>query len=216
MLKIDNKKLLMIAPHIDDELGGLPLMLRLEKEGWDCSIVYFSFCEKSVNALGFQKEKFVEENEAAIELLGIKKSSVHYFDYPGRDFSAHRQCILENLVELKDRINPSLVITPSTGDVHQDHRTINEETIRCFKSSATILGFTYPWNEVEQTTHNLFIEVDTDILNTIGKVIECYKVQHARKYMSQKIFHDISSSDGIKVNLKNAFSYEIIRMRYPL
>jgi len=215
MLNITNKKLLMIAPHVDDEIGGIPLILRLQKEGWECHIVYFSFCEKSVVALGFKKEDFVAENKKVLQLLGIQQSCVHYFDYPVREFSQHRQCILEDLIQMRQQLHPSLVITPSTGDVHQDHKTVNEETIRCFKNSATIIGFTYPWNEVDKTTHNLFIEVNASVLDTIGTVIDCYKVQKARKYMSPEIFRAISIATGVKVHLPHAFSYEIIRMRYP-
>jgi len=81
----------------------------------------------------------------ATSVLGIKPENVILLDYKVRYFGRERQRILEDLVRIGREYSTDLVLTPSMGDVHQDHSTITREAIRAFKTK-TILGYELPWN----------------------------------------------------------------------
>jgi len=81
----------------------------------------------------------------AVGILGIPQKQVITYNYPVREFPAHRQEILDELIKLKKQIQPDLVFLPNTRDIHQDHEVISREGIRAFKQ-CRLLGYELPWN----------------------------------------------------------------------
>jgi LmbE family N-acetylglucosaminyl deacetylase len=128
-------------------MGALPLIIRFLQSGVRVHVAYFSSCETSVLNLGYSVKQFLDENKQALDFIGIDPNNRHYYDYPTRNFPEKRQNILENLIDLRKNLNPSLVIIPSLLDIHQDHQTVAEEGIRCFKNTSSIIGYLYPWGE---------------------------------------------------------------------
>ena len=62
-----------------------------------------------------------------------------------------RADILEEIVKLRNKINPTLVLIPSPNDIHQDHQVIAAEGLRVFKK-ISVLGYELPWNNLNFTT----------------------------------------------------------------
>jgi len=84
--------------------------------------------------------------------------------------------VLEVLVVLKRRIEPDLVLLPSSSDIHQDHAVVAAEGIRAFKH-ATILGYELPMNTIS-FQHACFVRLEPRHLEI--------KVRHAAAYVSQQ------------------------------
>ena len=138
-------KILIIAPHTDDgELGCGGTIARFIEEGKEVYYAAFSVAEKSVPE-GFPKNELEIEVKRAMKILGVPENNLFIYRYEVRTFSYYRQDILEELVKLKKKLEPTLIFIPSLNDLHQDHKTIAEEGCRAFKT-ATLLGYEEPCN----------------------------------------------------------------------
>jgi LmbE family N-acetylglucosaminyl deacetylase len=127
------KTVLVLAPHTDDaELGCGGTLSRLLEEGASISVAAFSTAQESLPPGApstLTRDEFLE----AMRLLGVPREHVLIYDYPVRNFPAHRQALLEELVQLRQRIKPDTVFLPSASDIHQDHQVIAAEGLRAFK-----------------------------------------------------------------------------------
>jgi LmbE family N-acetylglucosaminyl deacetylase len=143
-----SERVLILAPHPDDELGCAGSVAKLAECGAEIYHWYFSSCASSIEKLGFTTEHLKNEADESKKILGINMEKSGYFDFPVRQFNKFRQEILEELLKLKKELCPTLVFLPSSKDLHQDHFCINQEGVRAFKNT-TILGFELPWNMLE-------------------------------------------------------------------
>jgi len=155
---INNDKILVLAPHTDDgELGCGGSIAKFIESGKDVYYVAFSLCRKSLGE-GLAPDTLEKEVKAATLVLGISHKNLHLYDYDVRNFYANRQEILEDMVRLKKEINPTLVLTPCSTDLHQDHQVIHNESLRAFKD-VSIIGYELPWNNLSIKT-NFFIKLE--------------------------------------------------------
>ena len=126
-------RVLVLAPHPDDgEFSSGGTIKRFTDLRLEVHYAAFSPCIKSLPA-GLPEDTLWKELEAAAQILGIPKENITTYDFPVRDFPEHRQAILEELIKLKKRVQPDLVLLPNSLDIHQDHHTIYEEGLRAFK-----------------------------------------------------------------------------------
>ena len=205
-------KVLALSPHTDDiEFGCGGTLARLIEEGKEIHTAVFSICEESVPE-GYPKDILLTEMRAASEVLGIPADHQHVFRYPVRRFNEHRQDILEDLISLKRKIQPDLIFTPSTFDVHQDHETISKESIRAFRYQ-TLLGYELPWNNLENQLQ-LSITLSSNHLRIKTDSLGAYKSQKFRHYGNESLFMALSLIRGTQTKSDSAESFEVIRMNF--
>ncbi|HKJ66809.1 MAG TPA: PIG-L family deacetylase, partial [bacterium] len=105
-----------MSPHTDDiEFGCGGTLARLIEQGAKVHTAVFSLCEESVPE-GYPRDVLFHEMLAAAEVLGLPDGNRTVFRFPVRRFPEHRQEILEELVALKENLDPDLVFTPATTD----------------------------------------------------------------------------------------------------
>jgi len=131
------KKVLLLIPHTDDEFSCSATLAKFLEEGKEIFVAVFSFCEESVPD-GFEKNILRYEFDKSMQVIGINKKNTFKYDFKVRYFPRDRQEILEELVILKNRIKPDLVLLPTLSDIHQDHHVIAEEGVRAFNKSSSI------------------------------------------------------------------------------
>jgi LmbE family N-acetylglucosaminyl deacetylase len=200
---------LVLAPHTDDgELGCGGTLHRLVRLGKKVVYVAFSSCEESVPQ-GFSRDIMKQEVKAATSKLGIDVENVILLDYGVRHFPTHRQELLEDLIKLKNELDPDLVFCPSSFDVHQDHSTINAEAKRAFKNT-TLLGYEFIWNNFDFKV-DCFIELSEE--NLQGKIAAMaeYRSQHHRQYATEKTIRSMAHFRGVQVGAEYAEAFEVIR-----
>lgn len=206
---LDGTKALVLAPHTDDgEIGCGGTISRLLREGWTVYYVAFSAAEASVPA-GFPSAILREEVLDATATLGISKDNVDVLDFPVRQFLNHRQDILDKMIQMRDRLKPSLVLTPTTYDVHQDHQVITAEAIRAFRASS-ILGYEEPWNNLTFTTNGFVTLSDEDVQTKVA-AMRCYRSQSGRPYFHPEFVTSWARTRGIQVGRRFAEAFEVIR-----
>jgi len=202
-------KILVLAPHTDDgEFGCGATIAKYIEEGKDVYYVAFSTCEESVPE-GFPKNILEIEVKKATKELGIKSENLIIKNYPVRRFNEHRQDILEDLVALRKQINPDLVFTPSSFDVHQDHSVIFQEGRRAFKNTS-IFGYEFMWNNFSFNSTAFSVVKKVHIEKKI-KSIEQYESQTKRFYAKEEMIKGAANYKGLQISEEFVEAFEVIR-----
>ena len=212
MLNINNKSILVLAPHTDDaEFGCGGTISKLIEHGNDVFCAAFSACQQSLSD-HLPSDILIQEVKTASKVLGIKKENLFLYDFEVRTFNFRRQELLDRILELKKKINPDFVFIPSVNDVHQDHYTIAQESLRAFKFS-NLLCYEIPWNNLSFGT-SCFCVLDKRHINKKWKAISKYESQKHRPYASEDFIMSLAKVRGTQINTKYAECFEILRMKF--
>ena len=207
---MDEKQILVLAPHIDDgEWGCGASIYKWVLSGHKVHYVAFSAAEESVPKY-LSPDILRNEILTAAETLSIPLSQLHVLQFRVRYFPRDRQDILEEMIRIRSEIDPDIVVLPSSYDTHQDHAVINQEGFRAFKRS-TILGYEIPWNNRQ---------IDLTYFNGVNKICIDKKIEALSAYKSQLFrasnYADLVTSLGIQrgsqVGLEYAEAFEVIRL----
>lgn len=201
---------LVVGAHPDDEIGCGGLIARLADEGIKVHHYYFSTCAASTRDRGFPTNQLLEECEASRDILGIDQDGRGAFGYQVRTFPSFRQNILDDLIELRHLIDPSVVLTASRSDVHQDHSTLTNEVVRAFKFS-TILGYEMPWNSLV-SRHDLLVALSAEQLERKLDAAAAYKTQAGSSYFDPEFVKGLARVRGVQANTDYAEGLEVMRM----
>ena len=203
-------KILVLAPHTDDgEFGCGGTIAKHIEAGHELHYAAFSACEQSVLPQ-FPKDILVTEVKKATTVLGVKSKNLHLFKYNVRTFNFHRQEILDDLINLRDSIDPDIIYTPSIHDIHQDHFTISNEAIRAFKFR-TIYCYELPWNNFSFST-TYFNFLNEKNLNKKIAALKEYKSQQHRPYANENFIRSLATTRGVQIGTKYAEVFEVIRL----
>ena len=203
------KKVLVLAPHTDDgELGMGATISKLTKAGIEVYYAAFSICEESIPS-GFEKDALKYECITATRILGIRPENLIIFNHKVRRFNFSRQAILEDLVELRKKIEPDLVFMPSLNDVHQDHAALSAEALRVFKG-VKLLAYELIWNNLDFNTA-CFVKLDEDNVSNKIRALAEYKTQSHRDYVSEEFVRAQAITRGVQIGARYAECFEVVR-----
>ncbi len=204
-----SKKILALAPHPDDiEFGCGATVAKYAEAGAEVWYMAFSPCNKSLPE-GYEKDQMYEELSQSSAVLGVSTEHLVKHRFEVREFPRDRQEILEVLIRERKRIDPDLVLVPSSFDIHQDHRIIYEEGLRAFKHSS-ILGYELPWN-TPKIHHHYFSRVSKAQLQKKIDSIACFKTQTGRNYADPEFIKGLAKLRGIQAGIEFAEGFEVIR-----
>lgn len=205
-----HSNVLVLCAHPDDEIGCGALISKLIENEHRVHYACFSDCAESTKALGFSPETLIQECRTSCLSLGIRDEDWRAFDFPVRNFPNFRQDILDTLIRLREELKPSLVLTASRDDIHQDHSTLTIEAVRAFKHS-NIIGYEFPWNHIHSHL-DMLVRVEKRHVDAKLAAWECYKTQAARAYHGHKVLESLARVRGVQANSEFAESYETIRI----
>lgn len=203
------KTIVVLSPHTDDaEFGCGATLSKLSKS--DSDIYYFAFSSASESVpKNFPNTILKEEVMEATKNLGIKNDKIKLFDFPVRKFGDYRQEILEELVNIRNTINPDIVFVPSLNDCHQDHYVISREAVRAFKYTS-ILGYEIIWNNFHFDNH-CYICISEEDLNNKVDAIFSYNSQKHRHYLCKDLIMGLARTRGAQISVRYAELFEVIR-----
>lgn len=203
------KTILILAPHTDDgEFGCGGTISRFLEEEANIYYIAFSTAKESVPE-GMPKNILEIEVKEATKRLGIKSENLIIFGFTVRKLNYVRQDILEELVNLKNNLNPDLIFMPIPGDLHQDHNTVAMEGLRAFKQTS-ILGYEVPWNNLK-FNNQCFIKLEEKHIKQKIYALNAYNSQKMRYYASEDFITSLAKTRGVMVNTKYAEAFEVIR-----
>lgn len=205
-------KILVLSPHTDDaELGCGGSICKFIKEGHDILWVVFSTAEESLPK-NIPKDSLRKEFLSVIKALDLKEENYIIHNFKVRNLHERRQEILEELIKIRDKFNPDLVITPSLKDFHQDHQIVANEAVRAFKKHASIIGYELPWNNITFDT-TLFVKLNQDHITKKYDLLQNYNSQISleRNYFSKEHVLGLARVRGTQCNSDYAEAFEVIR-----
>ena len=103
-----------------------------------------------------------------------------------------------------------MVLMPTLGDIHQDHRTIAEEGLRAFKRT-TILGYEIPWNNFE-FSYQCYVALEERHVDRKVAALERYASQQHRRYANAEYVRNLARTHGINVNREYAEVFQVYRV----
>ena len=188
---LKNQRLLVIAPHSDDEvLGCGGLISKVKNEGGKVFVLIFN--------LGFEKDDTKESQEKrkneVREVMNLLKVDdyhlVHDQSDNNRDLDAEPLHSLIEVIESTsnvslEKIEPTMVAIPTVFSHHQDHVHVHHACIAALRPISTpisniVLSYEAPehsrWSASGVFEPNLFVEIDDVIEN---------KIMAFNKYRSQ-------------------------------
>lgn len=160
-------KMLVIAPHPDDEvIGCAGVMSKYKSSGKTVKVLY---CTKDSN-------ERINEAKNASELLKVDEKV--FWDYKIESISK-QGAFREKLKSLLEHEKPDIVLLPFWLDNHTDHRAINEALVRIGKTkSFDFMVYAYPvWFPVYP---NLLVDISS-VWEQKVKAIKCYSSQLATR-----------------------------------
>ena len=203
------QRVLVLAPHTDDgEFGCGGTMARLVEGGCEVRYVAFSIATRSLPD-GFPPDTLAREVREATSELGIPESHLTVHDFEVRTFPSVRQDILEILVALNADLRPDLVLTPSLGDIHQDHETLARESMRAFKRT-TLLGYEIPWN-CFAFRRDAYVALEQHHLDAKVAALGHYRSQQHRNYANEEYIRNLARTHGIESGRELAEVFELYR-----
>jgi N-acetylglucosamine malate deacetylase 1 len=205
------KKILFVGAHTDDECCCAGTLSRFLEEGSEVYLAIFSFCEQDSKELGFSEDILRSEFKCSINTIGIENNNTYTLNYPVRNFPQYRQEILDDLISIKKKVNPDLVLIPSSIDIHQDHKTIHEEGMRAFTHSS-ILGYETPKNLLPQK-HICYINFKKKHFKIKENCRSCYQSQDKRSGIDREIKLLLTRIRGSQVGCEYAEGYETLCLK---
>lgn len=217
------KKILIIAPHPDDEILGCGgTIIRSIKEGHE---VYVCIVTKGCLPL-FDVESVNIVRKECIEChkkIGIKDT--FFLDYPASMLEEiHRFELNASILNIIKKVQPDEIFIPHYGDMQKDHQIVAEAcmvalrpkysfTPKCIYSYETLseTGWNIP-NVQNDFVPNYFV----DISNVLKDKIEAFKFYKSQLSMfpnprSQESIEILAKYRGTMMNLKAAEAFEVIR-----
>lgn len=128
------EKLLVLAPHPDDEVigcGGLIALHRQQNREVLTVVVTDGSAAATGTEAGYATRREAESN-AGLELL--RANPAVFLRFPDRRLSAHRGALEAALAEIIDRERPDVIAVPSPIEIHPDHVTLAEALVAVHQS----------------------------------------------------------------------------------
>ena len=217
------KKVLVIAPHPDDEVLGCGGTIKKHINSGD--EVYL--CEVTKSYTPDFPEDFVkiemEELKEAAKSLGIKETFLLDLPAVKLDILVGQKRLNDLLWEVVQKVKPKVVYIPFYGDINQDHRWISEAALVAVRpkpgSSVEKILIYEVLSETEwgppstvPFVPNVYIDISSTIKDKL-KAMECYKSQlfpypHPRSLETIEI---LAKKRGTEVGLGYAESFMLAR-----
>ncbi|TSC95211.1 MAG: LmbE family protein [Parcubacteria group bacterium Licking1014_1] len=219
-------KILVIAPHPDDEvLGCGGIIKKYTKEGSEVCL-----CIVTKGYTPDWTEEFIEnrkkEVDSSAKILGIEK--VFFLDFPTVKLDTIPQKDINNAIaKCIGEVRPEVLYIPHRGDLSKDHRIVFESALVASRPkpnfsikkvfSYEVLSSTEWGNQKIEKIEDVFLpNVYIDISDTIRdklEAIKCYKPElkefpHPR---SLKGIIVLSEKRGMESGLKNAEAFMLIK-----
>ena len=186
LLDIPLKKVLVIAPHADDEVIGcgaaIDYFIKNNIEVY--VLIVTQEADKSIaKKYNYTPQQRVQESIEAQKILGYE--NLIYFDYPELGFKENQQVktsFYNQLDALLCEIEPQCIFLPNTKEMHPDHRAIGEISQNLIADAKVnnkynFLEYLFIYEVWGPIYMNAYLEVSEETKQKKEQSILCYKSQ---------------------------------------
>jgi len=199
------RKVCFIGAHPDDiEIGAGALIAHIAPF---TEVYCLTLSDNQKNP---ELNNVLSESRRSMQVLGVPDDHVLIGQFETRRFPEQRQEILEYLIKFNQVQKPDIIFTHTRADIHQDHSTVTEETLRAFRGT-TVFGF-----DVIRSSYGFFpnflVEVcEEDIVKKI-KALEQYKTYQDKYYFDPQATRAILVRNGVIAERPYAEGFETFRI----
>jgi len=193
-------QILCLGAHADDiEIGCGGTVLQLAE-----SLPNARFFWLVLSALGERRREAAESADHFLEKAGAKTVSLKdfrdgFFPYQGGE-------VKECFEELKRTVTPDLILTHHRGDLHQDHRLVNELTWNTFRDHL-ILEYEIPKYDGDLGAPNAFVSLARATCEKkVSYLLEHYASQRGRSWFTEETFLAILRLRGIEARSGSGYA----------
>ena len=199
------KKVLFLGAHPDDiEIGCGALIHHIVGQ---TEILCVTLSDNQKNP---DLKNVMDEHFRSMKVLGVSEERIVLGPFQTRVFPNSRQEILEYFLQLRKDFQPDLIFTHSQQDVHQDHNTMTDESLRAFRG-ITVLGY-----DVVRSSHGFFphflVEVSEEDVNAKIKALAEYETYQDRYYFNAELTRSIMVRHGALAERPFAEGFDILRI----
>lgn len=216
-------KVLVIAPHPDDEvLGCGGVMARHADEGAEVCVLVVTRGAPDIFPPE-EEEEIRQELRAAHDILGV--SSVHFLDFPAPKLDTIPGYKLADAISGVIRsLQPNIVYLPHRGDIHADHLAVYQATLvaarpingcpvrqlLCYETLSET-EWASPFGD-EAFIPNVFVDI-TNYLECKLKAMVCYRSQLKQppNARSLQAIEALAKLRGATVSLPAAEAFMLVR-----
>ena len=194
------KKILALGAHADDiEIGSGGTVLRLLQNN-PATEVYWV-------VLGATGQRRAEALDSANQFLAsarrkeivVKDFRDGYFPYVGAQ-------IKDFFEGLKRQFVPDLILTHYRGDLHQDHRLVNELTWNTFRDHL-ILEYEIPKYDGDIGSPNFFVHLDAALCKRkVASILQSFASQRGKAWFSEDTFYAMLRLRGLEANAPEKYA----------
>ncbi|MBI3168844.1 MAG: PIG-L family deacetylase [Chloroflexi bacterium] len=199
------KRVLFLGAHPDDIEIGCGALIHNIVNKTEILCVTLSDNQKNPDLA-----KVKNEHLRSMKILGVPEEKIVFGPFTTRIFHDSRQDILEYFLKLRKDFKPDLIFTHSKQDVHQDHNTMTDESLRAFRG-ITLLGF-----DVVRSSYGFFphflVEVTEEDVNKKIEALAQYDTYQDRYYFNAELTHSIMVRHGALAERPFAEGFDILRI----
>ena len=167
----ERARLLVVAPHMDDDVIGPGGTLALHRQkGSSVSVV---FC--AAGATPEQDRTRKAEARAAAEFMGFER--VDWLDFPEGALSPNEAALSAKLEELVTELSPEQIFCPYVADHHRDHSAVALALAAALERSRW-RGEVWSYEVWSPLWPNVAVDISS-VVDTKRKAIELYTSQVA-------------------------------------
>jgi len=233
-LDFKKQRLLIIAPHADDEILGCYGLIRKIKEhhGKVFLLILTLGGYARVGGEIVKKEVWKKELDKVTRILKIDSVDIGFFDDKIRHLDTIELSELLELIELKSKvalskIKPTMVAIPTIFSTHQDHihaykaamSALREHPQKMKNLPQVVLSYESPeyyfwsaYSEFGKFTPNFYINLSKKEIQNKIKLLYLYKTQIRKNHRDDKKITGLANIRGNEIGTEYAESYHIHRL----
>ncbi len=220
-------KIIVIAPHADDEvLGCGATMAKFAAQGDNVIVIIATNAAKGAPELYSEKGTINvrAEAKAAHSILGVKKTI--FMDFPAPALNAYPSYKISlEFLKVFDELNPTHLFLPHPFDLHEDHKSIYHSALVAARPQGSLkIPCIYCYETLSETEWgptqykntfcpNYFVNV-ADFYTQKIESMKCYKSQLKEKPHSRSIegLTALANFRGATIGVEKAEAFSIERL----
>jgi LmbE family N-acetylglucosaminyl deacetylase len=189
---------LAIGAHPDDvEIGAGGLLLQLAARPLQARYVL----------LTGTAERQTEARAAARAFLPEADLTTNLFQLPEGRLPAAWAQVKEVLEVVARSCSPDVILAPSAGDAHQDHRTIGEILPTVFRDQL-YLAYEIPKWDGDLGRPSLYVPLsEEDVRHKVELLHKCYPSQRGRDWWDDEVFLGLARLRGMECRARYAEAF---------